>query len=371
VIVEDLPLLGLFIKLREAGLPLGIDEYRLLLRALQSGFGINDQNALARLCRTLWVKSPEEARLFDYYFEQMMAQLDINQADSTIAEPLTPAHEPSTATPTTGSSPKPPKPGKTKLVSSSKLILKMEDEIQVAQAVRQDSQGEDEIPYSRFILTDEYFPVTRRQMKQSWRYLRRMVREGPLEELDVPATVTKIGQQGVLLAPVLVPRRVNRAELILLIDQDGSMVPFHALSRRLAETALRGGRLGKAGIYYFHNCPVEYLYHHPTHQEAEPIHRVLDRLYFGQTTLLIFSDAGAARGSFNPKRVELTNAFFERLKQKVRHVAWLNPIPRSRWQGTSANEIARFVPMFEVSRRGLDDAIAVLRGRLVHFKKLA
>jgi uncharacterized protein with von Willebrand factor type A (vWA) domain len=38
-------------------------------------------------------------------------------------------------------------------------------------------------PSCEMALTD-YFPVTRRQMKQSWRYLRRPVREGPLEELD-------------------------------------------------------------------------------------------------------------------------------------------------------------------------------------------
>ena len=60
---------------------------------------------------------------------------------------------------------------------------------------------------------------------------------------------------------MLVAPRVNKAELLLLIDQDGSMIPFHALSHRLAETALRGGLLGKAGIYYFHNCPIEHLYH--------------------------------------------------------------------------------------------------------------
>lgn len=156
---DNLPLLDLFTRLREAGLPLGIGEYQLLLRALGGGFGVSDRADLKRLCQTLWIKSRE------------------------------------------------------------------------------------------------YFPVTRRQMKQNWRYLRRPVREGIPTELDIEATVNQIGQQGVLLEPVLLPPRINQSELLLLIDQDGSMVPFHSLSRRLAETAVRGGRLGKAGIYYFHNCP--------------------------------------------------------------------------------------------------------------------
>jgi len=30
---------------------------------------------------------------------------------------------------------------------------------------------------------------------------------------------------------VLLPPRINQSELLLLIDQDGSMVPFHSLSR--------------------------------------------------------------------------------------------------------------------------------------------
>ncbi|MHC5929198.1 hypothetical protein [Nostoc sp.] len=42
--VNDLPLLELFTKLREAGLPLGIEEYQLVLQAMQAGFGINSNS---------------------------------------------------------------------------------------------------------------------------------------------------------------------------------------------------------------------------------------------------------------------------------------------------------------------------------------
>ena len=71
---EELPLLELFTRLRQAGLPLGLDEYHLVLQALQSGFGISDRKALARLCRTLWVKSEEDLFLFNYHFEEVMAR---------------------------------------------------------------------------------------------------------------------------------------------------------------------------------------------------------------------------------------------------------------------------------------------------------
>lgn len=361
--MDELPLLELFTRLREAGLPLGIDEYRLVLRALQAGFGTTDRNALARLCQTLWVKSPDEARLFRYHFDRIMPEMMEREPESPSTSP-----ESSSKQPRSASTPSPTRPKAkttettTQAVADSEMALKMEDEIQVAKAVRY-AITDDEIPYTRFSLTTDYLPVTRRQMKQSWRYLRRPVREGPPVELDATATVNQIGRQGLLLAPVLVPRRINRSELLLMLDQDGSMVPFHALSRRLAETAIRGGRLGQAGIFYFHNCPVTYLYHDPHHLDAKPIENILAQCHPQRTVVLIFSDAGAARGSFNVERLELTQQFLDQLNQKVRYSVWLNPLPRSRWANTMASEIANRIPMFETTRRGLDNAIDVLRGR--------
>jgi len=421
--VNDLPLLELFTRLRDAGLPLGIDEYQLVLRALQGGFGMSDQAALKRLCRTLWVKSPEGGQIFEHHFEQVMGSEAVLPTPEKFALPsgvrrIYPlgiyligvilavgiilgvtssskqqSQEELTKTPKSNTN-------RTqsnlifwtlplvialsggyvivKWVATRKVeqnkdkekpgFLESKDEVQVAQAVLQTTSIKEDIPESRFILIGEYFPVTARQMKQIWRYLRRPVREGARTELDVEATVNQIGRQGLLLKPVLVSRRVNKAELLLLIDQDGSMVPFGALSRRLAETTLRGGLLGKAGIYYFHNCPVEYLYQDSNLLEAELVGDVVSKVCSDRTAVLIFSDAGAARSSYSKERYDLTKKFLDQLKQRMRYVAWLNPMPRSRWAGSTAADITRLVPMFELSRRGLQDAIGVLRGRPTNFE---
>lgn len=174
--------------------------------------------------------------------------------------------------------------------------------------------------------------------------------------------------------PVKLPAisEFTESELAKLIDQDGSMVPFHPLSTRLVETALRGGRLGRAGAYYFHNCPIGHLYHDPMHQAAIPIQDVLDGFRLDRTVVLIFSDAGAARGGFNGDRVELTIAFLQQLKQQAQRVVWLNPMPRVRWTSSTAGKIAQVVPMFEATRQGLDQAINALRGRhqtLTHLRE--
>lgn len=459
---NDLPLLQLFTSLREAGLPIGIDEYQLVLQALQAGFGMTNP-ALKRLCQTLWVKSPDEKQLFEYHFEQLMSVRGVQpfaqNVASTLATPskqrqiasitiyviqgivavgmilgVTSSNEeqiqnnlsniPITTTiPTQTQSPKTsnipitttpllkptviatriatliPTPTQTQSPKTNtnqpnliwmlpvialcggyvifRWVVKQKeskqkpiflDEVQVAQAVQQTTRIEKDIPENLFILIGEYFPITERQMKQIWRYLRRPVRQGAPTVLDIEATVHQIGRQGILLKPVLVPPRVNQAELLLLIDRDGSMVPFGELSHRLAETALRGGLLGKAGIYYFHNCPIEYLYHDSNLLEAELVHDIVTNVCSQRTAVLIFSDAGAARGGNSEERYELTQQFLAQFKQRVRYIAWLNPLPRKRWAGTTAGDIARLVPMFEVSRRGLQDAIGVLRGRPTNFE---
>jgi uncharacterized protein with von Willebrand factor type A (vWA) domain len=207
-----------------------------------------------------------------------------------------------------------------------------------------------------------YFPTNRREMKQSWSYLRCLVKGGAAVELDLIGTIKEIGRYGIFLNPVLVPRRTNRTELLLLIDQDGSMVPFHTISRFLVETALQEGSFCRACVYYFHNCPTEYFYQDEARSLNEDIDTVLNQLNQLHTVALIFSDAGAVRRRFNKERYDLTSIFLKRIKRKIRYIAWVNPMPKERWVNTTAQEIAYLIPMFEINRQGFDSAINALRG---------
>ncbi len=81
----------------------------------------------------------------------------------------------------------------------------------------------------------------------------------------------------------------------------------------------------------------------------------------GYAHVLIVSDGWAARGWFNPERIEFTSEFLDTLRSHVARIAWLNPIPRKRWFGTIVGEIAQDIPMFEMSRQGLNKVINTLR----------
>ncbi len=111
---------------------------------------------------------------------------------------------------------------------------------------------------------------------------------------------------------------------------------------------------------------MEYLYHDPAHQEYVLIEEMVNH-FSKRTGVLVFSDAGAARGGFSHERLNLTKEFLIRFWQYFRYVVWLNPMPRSRWPGTTADEVRQHVPMFDLSRRGLDNAISALRGHPSQF----
>ncbi len=367
------PLEDLFYRLRDHGLPLGIAEYMAILRALQAGVGLPDQSSLRQLCKALWVKSDEEALLFNRLFDEMLAQPTTPREREAAAAPKPPEEPKEKAgdesTPQEEPlEPSPPLDQPAETLPSPEISLRASDPSQLVHAIRH-GQHHTELDRPKYSLLTEYFPVTRRQMKQSWRYLRRTVREGPPVELDLHATVEKISREGMFREPVLLPRRVNRAEIVLLIDQDGSMVPFHALSRQLIETVSRGGLLQQTDVYYFHDYPSEYLYLEPSRREARQVSEVL-MSFDNYTTVLVISDAGAARGGLDHERVQQTGIFLQKLAQHARRFAWINPLPNTRWADTTAGKVARLVPMFDMSRRGLDDAVNTLRGRYVYGEKL-
>jgi uncharacterized protein with von Willebrand factor type A (vWA) domain len=382
-------LLRLFYSLRECGFPLGLADYILALEALQGGFGIGDRASLERLCCTLWTKSKEEAR----QLHRLLDQIITNESLSTkLPQPIQDTSNPSPTRPSVKESDKPIHSSSsppivktseqlkepTSLKGSEKPIseptptadlpIEIDEPEQVIQAIRYHKPNSLDMIYYGQDSTAQYLPVTPRQIKQSWRFFRRPVRQGTLEKLDVEATVGKICQQGILIEPVLMPRYVNRVKLVLLVDQGGSMVPFHHLSRQLIDKAQRGGNLTQTSVYYFYNYPEKYFYTDPTRIKAQLTTDVLKSVD-ERAGVLIISDAGAARGNYNPVRVEYTQKFIEQLQQSVRYYAWLNPMPNDSWQYTTAGEIARFVPMFEMSRQGLNAAINTLRGRYVYWER--
>jgi uncharacterized protein len=355
-----LPLHGLFQALREAGLPLGVSDYLDLLAALRMGEGA-DRPALLRLCRMLWTSSVEEGLLLERLFAEVLgpplreADVPVELTEGPSSADIAPAASGGDAAaagalkPPVIVEPEPPRDAPVSLRS-----------VEIAARVTQGSTAKLDLAMTpRRLAVGEYLPVTARQLGQSWRRLRRMEARGPRTELDFAATVAGIARTGVWGRPALAARRINVAALLLLVDRDGSMAPFHPFTRHIVESAVHGSNLGRTDVGYFHNYAIETIDHGDT---SVALGELLAKLP-AFTGALIVSDAGAARGRYSTERVDGTHRMLARLRAKLRRAAWINPVPRSRWIGTSAQDIAGMVPMFEANRAGFDAALRVLRGR--------
>ncbi|GIF75193.1 VWA domain-containing protein [Asanoa siamensis] len=360
--------------LRRRGLPLGVDDLQDLRVALLAGFGLSSTEAFQELCVSLWAKSPEEAATVRAVFARTRipvwtARLStgVLPVDPAPGDPVVPAGPPPL-------DPEPPPPPLLRPVTGT------------AAGAPPRSGSRD----PALLLVPQY-PVSERAVAQVWRRLRRRVRSGPATVLDVTATVDRRARTGVAVAPVLVPPRRNAARLLLLVDRDGSMAPYHGYVDHVTRAIRHAARLDVLTVVYFHDVPghgdravladtapdtahldavlprVEPLvggtvYADPALAEPVDLAALLERVT-PTTAVAVVSDAGAARGSLDTTRLLDVVALAKAVTQRRATLAWLNPVPRARWRRTTAALIARHVPMHALDLPGMYRAVDALRGR--------
>ncbi len=358
---------------------LGIDDFMILIEAIGAGLGADGPGALAQLCATLWAKTPEQTTDLLKLLRDLQQQEEAELAAlaASIAAPKTPleqdtpkrkddeapniARDVNTDTISQNTSEKTTRPHEAEDGGEEWQPESLDAVLALQMARERNLRVLGDQPLT---LRTDYMPVSRRQMGQSWRYLRRPLREGPRTELDLPATIQKAAREGLMLAPVRARRNENHAALLMLIDRDGSMVPFHGLTRDLLDTAQNEGKLRSLNPFYFHDCPDAHVFADAGRVDGIAKEDWFRAPCFGpRTAVLIVSDAGAARGKLEAERALHTQLFIQEIRLHAGYVAWLNPMPRHRWRNTTAEQVAQHVPMFDLSRAGLDTAINVLRGR--------
>lgn len=220
-----------------------------------------------------------------------------------------------------------------------------------------------------FLQTDEYFPVTRRQMVKGWQFLRHTEVKGYSDRIDLPATIKQIAREGIFFKPVFEPGIRNREDtLVIFADFRGSMTPFHELTQRLIHSALNEGGHPSAAVYYFQNVPVGYVYRHPNLTGPVKVKEALQKTNRNFTLAIIISDAGSARGGdadHNQVRADITAFFLEHLNEACAQVIWLNPMPAHRWKGTAAERIQEKVlvmaPVLEAPSYSFQDTLRMIR----------
>lgn len=329
---------------------IGMNEYLAALKALAGGWGNNEED-LREMLQLLWCHSFSEQEQFLGLWDAVKISLKpIEQNQKPTSEPTPPGtidlNTEFKAKQTTI-------PTETKPLESQPTYR-----LGTAPTRAHFIATETETPAA--FQTD--FPLSRRSMVYHWQYVNRPVKDGSEDILDVGETVEKAARQGFFLSPVYTRRETNHAHLLLLIDQNGSMTPFHYLTRELVETANCESSLEKFDVYYFHNVPATSIYRDPYLTKSILLAQALE-ICDSNTSVLIVSDGGAARGFRRFERFEATTQVLADIGQKTKYVAWLNPMPQDRWDRTSAQLIAYRVPMYPMNTQGLSNAIDTIMGK--------
>jgi uncharacterized protein with von Willebrand factor type A (vWA) domain len=358
-------------QLRRRRLQLGVDDYDALRRALAEGFGLSSLEELCRLCVTLWAKSPEETEIVRAAFTRSDVEAwEIPGSDSSDAA--------------TGGGSRP----------AAKSLSARDGGTVLAKPVADLATSPPPTGVAdRSLVLGQQYPLTEREVAQAWRGLRRPLRTGPAVEIDVAATVERRSRHGVATPPVLVPQRRNTAKLLLLIDRYGSMTPFHGYVGHVVRAIRNAGRIDNLREVYFHDLPgsagdrsvlghlddpfrpdldlilrlIEPMSDGRVYDDPELIlprslTAILDELTKGTATVII-SDAGAARQRLDTMRLLGTVALLKTLHSRVGTVTWLNPVQPKKWLHSTAGQVARYVPMYALTKEGLNQTVDTLRGR--------
>jgi len=96
-------------------------------------------------------------------------------------------------------------------------------------------------------------------------------------------------------------------------------------------------------VFYFYNVPGASVYCDAYLKTPINLNEPLASCN-GDTGILVVTDAGAARGFRRTERIEATADFVYRLKLHSPLQAWLNPMPRERWVGSSAQSSRTWCP---------------------------
>ncbi len=222
--------------------------------------------------------------------------------------------------------------------------------------------------------TDETLDV--RSAKTSLRRLRQLTRRGQATELDLDETVDETCRNAGEIELVFRPPRRNDVRLLLLLDVGGTMDPYYQPVSRLLTALHEDHGLRAFQAYYFHNCVYDDLFSHARlgRQDAVPTADILRRLD-RRWKCVIVGDAAMHPTELlepygDPRRRSASEGlvWLRRIAEHFERSVWINPDDPPYWDGSHTGRIIRrLFPMFHLSVDGLTAAMQALVGaRPVH-----
>ena len=185
-----------------------------------------------------------------------------------------------------------------------------------------------------------------RNIKVALKRLRRWVREGAREELDLDGTIRATAESGYLDVKTR-PERHNAAKVLLFLDVGGSMDPHIKLVEELFSAAR--SEFKHLEYYYFHNCLYEGVWRDnrrrwdaqtPTHEVLRTYGPDYKCIFVGDASMSPYEIAypGGANEHWNK---EAGQVWLERARAQWSSHLWINPVPEKYWEYTHSIQMIR------------------------------
>lgn len=215
---------------------------------------------------------------------------------------------------------------------------------------------------------DDSVELGTRNIKVALKRLRRWVRDGADDELDLNATIRATADHGYLDVKTR-PERRNAVKVLLFLDIGGSMDDHVKLVEELFSAARM--ELKNLEYFYFHNCLYEGVWKDNRRRHTERM-STWDVLHtYGSDYKAIFvGDAamspyeivypGGSVEHWNPESGEV---WLRRATDHWRSSVWLNPVPEKVWKYTQSTQMIHKLfagRMFPMTLSGLDAGLKEL-----------
>lgn len=211
---------------------------------------------------------------------------------------------------------------------------------------------------------DDTVELGTRNIKVALKRLRRWVREGAEEELDLPGTIHATAEHGYLDVKTR-PERRNAVKLLMFFDVGGSMDDHIRIVEELFSAARVEFR--QLEYFYFHNCLYEGVWkdNRRRHSEVIPTLDVLHKyghdykvVFVGDASMSPYEIAYAG-GSVEHWNAEAGIVWLGRVLAQWPNAVWLNPVREQHWGYTHSIGMIRDTfggRMYPLTLAGLDAA---------------
>lgn len=211
---------------------------------------------------------------------------------------------------------------------------------------------------------DDSVEIGTRNIKVALKRLRRWVRQGADEELDLGGTIKSTAEHGYLDVKTR-PERRNALKLLMFFDIGGSMDDHIKVAEELFSAAK--SEFKHMEYFYFHNCIYEGVWKDNKRRRVDVTDTYdLIRTYGSDYRVIFIGDASMAPyevshpgGSVEHWNKEAGAVWLDRVTSHFSKCVWLNPVKEPYWGYTQSLQMIRTLMngrMFPLTLGGLEQA---------------